>query len=145
MSVRLKDASEKLGISISALCLSKKYKPFIEKTNSKRVTFFDMEKYFVYETKFKRAFNVATLFIEYLRFIEKLTLGEIGGGILHFQAVATHNFSADRAYIFLEWWRDNHPEYVVKYDAYYENSIRMFADVLLSKELFNSIKGLTEK
>lgn len=118
--IRATIAAEVLGIDISALCVSQKYKQFYHKTDNRRESYFDIGGYKTLEGKKESLLEKTKLFIEYLRYEEKLTYKEMSKAGIHIQALHRHDFSFEKAFSFARWFAINRPFFVKRFDEYYE-------------------------
>jgi len=119
--VRLVEAEKELGVSSSALGISKKYKPFLVKTNSRKVTYFDIEAYLKHDLHLKQSYCEATLLIEYIGYfnqhISKASLARLCGSKP--SAISDHNISGEVAIKLLQKVEEVHTKVFNEFKEYY--------------------------
>ena len=114
-------ACETLGVSSSAICISKKYKPFYRKSPSdKRAAYFDLGGFLKLEDLQKELLEKSKLLVEYLIHIEGMTVTLISklSGVA-FQSIHTHNFGINGAIKIAKAIRDFRPFFFQRFHLYY--------------------------
>lgn len=119
--MRVKEASEALGVTDGTIVTSAKYKPFyIKAKEGKREAWFDLMGYRKRQEMEESLLRTAQLFIEYLVHEENITYSYMASKCnIKVQALANHQFSVKRAYRLVRWFAVNRPYLIKRFDEYY--------------------------
>lgn len=120
--VRIKEASERLGISIVSLHGKKgtKYTPFRHKIDGSKTVMFDIAGFEYRESLKEQLTEKTKLFIEYLYHIEKLNYAEQARvAKIDHQALYALNFGYKFAIKFMRMFALLKPLSIVRFDEYY--------------------------
>jgi len=129
--VRIKEASEILGVSDSAIVASAKYKPFHIKTDNKRESYFDIQGYRHRQDIENQLLEKTKLFIEYLVHEEGIGYSYMAKkSKIPVQALSNHAFSVKKAFGLMKWFKFNRPYLIDRFDNYYGwKTVRHYRDI----------------
>lgn len=116
----IREAAEQLGVIPECFSLSRKYQPFIHRTEGKRDGRFDMEGYMKVQDDMYELIQKTQLFIQYLVHEESMAYTKIASmvGIRH-QSVQQNDFGIGIAIKIARYFNDYRPFYVRRFNEYY--------------------------
>jgi hypothetical protein len=119
--VRLIQAEKILGITSAAIGQSRQYRPFLRKTDNRRVTYFDIDAYLIHRKALEQAYTEVTLLIEYIGYfhkeITKVSLSKMGG--CKAGAISSHFFSGEVATLILNGIKNEYGDVYQEFLEYY--------------------------
>ena len=135
--IRLKEATEILGVSDSSIPTGAKYKPFYKKkTKGTNESYFDIDGYRKRQSLEEELLAKTKLFVEYLVHIEETQYTFIAEKAqAKSQAISNHQFSLKKALNMLRWFRDYRPSSIKGFDDYYGWSHKMKRKPMRSKDI----------
>ena len=133
--IPVKEACEKLGISDTAICISKKYAPFYKSASKgKHNAMFDIKGYRERQILISELVEKSKLLVEYLRHIENMTYKEITRLTkVAWQTIYSLDYGEGVAYRIVSAIAYLRPFHLKRFDEYYGFKIMTYRKTIQFK------------